>query len=261
MISTDSVQHLIGANAYDPDGNKIGTIGQIYLDNDSGAPEWGTVKTGLFGTRESFVPLRNAELSGDGIGLAYDKELITDAPGIEADQEVSAEEEMELYEYYDLLPDEDSTTDYDRRTTGHDTSGPMTDEAMTRSEERVRVGKESRQTGRARLRKYVVTEQQRIDVPVTHEEVRVEREPITEENRDRAMAGPEISDEEHEIVLTEERATIQKETVPVERVRLDKDQVTEDESVDVDVRQERIDTDVDEGADTRARSRRTGRGR
>jgi uncharacterized protein (TIGR02271 family) len=97
----------------------------------------------------------------------------------------------------------------------------------------------------------VVTEQQQVSVPVTHAEVRVEREPVTEANRDRAMAGPELSDEEHEVVLTEERPVVQKETVPVERVRLGKDQVTEQETVDVDVREERIETDVERGPERR----------
>jgi len=132
---------------------------------------------------------------------------------------------------------------------GYDTSGPTTDDAMTRSREEVRAGTEKVQAGKARLRKYVVTEQQQVTVPVTREEVRVEREPITDANRDAALAGPDLSEEEHEVVLTEERAVIAKETVPVERVRLAKETVTEQESVNVDVREERIETDV-EGTST-----------
>lgn len=111
---------------------------------------------------------------------------------------------------------------------------------MTRSEEQLHVGTEKVQTGRARLRKYVVTEQQNVTVPVTREEVRVEREPITDANVGQAMDGPDISDEEHEVVLTEERPVVQKETVPVERVRLEKDTVTENENISSDVRKEQI---------------------
>jgi uncharacterized protein (TIGR02271 family) len=123
---------------------------------------------------------------------------------------------------------------------------------MTRSEERVRAGTEKVEAGRARLRKYVVTEQQQVTVPVSREEVRVEREPITEGNYDKAMDGPALSEEEHEVVLTEERAVVNKETVPVERVRLSKEAVTENQTVSADVRKERIETDLDgDGRDDR----------
>jgi len=111
---------------------------------------------------------------------------------------------------------------------------------MTRSEERLHVGTERVQTGRARLRKYVVTEQQNVTVPVSHEEVRLEREPITDGNVDDALSGPDISEEEHEVVLTEERPVIAKETVPVERVRLGTETVTDTEQVSADVRKEEI---------------------
>ena len=141
--------------------------------------------------------------------------------------------------------------DRDRETVGRDTSGPTTDDAMTRSEERLNVGTERVQTGRARLRKYVTTEQQTVTVPVSREEVRIEREPITEENRGAALSGPELSDEEHEVTLTEERPVVEKETVPVERVRLDKDTVTDQHEVSEDVRKEEI--DVDGGTETTSR--------
>ena len=108
-------------------------------------------------------------------------------------------------------------------TVGHDTSGPTTDDAMTRSEERLNVGTRSEEVGRARLRKYVVTENVTETVPVSREEVRVEREPITDANLGNAMSGPAISEEEHEVTLHAERAVVEKEAVPVERVRLDKD--------------------------------------
>jgi uncharacterized protein (TIGR02271 family) len=121
---------------------------------------------------------------------------------------------------------------------------------MTRSEERVRAGTEKVEAGRARLRKYVVTEQEQVSVPVTREEVRVEREPITDANYDNAMDGPALSEEEHEVVLTEERPVVTTEAVPVERVRLSKEQVQEQQTVSTDVRKEVIDTDVDGGTTT-----------
>jgi uncharacterized protein (TIGR02271 family) len=94
-----------------------------------------------------------------------------------------------------------------------------------------------------RLRKYVTTEQVTKTVPVQREHVRVEREPVTDANRDQAMAGPDISEGEHEVVLTEEEPVVEKRAVPKERVRLAKDTVTDEETVSEDVRKERIDVD------------------
>ena len=85
---------------------------------------------------------------------------------------------------------------------------------MTRSEEQLRVGTETREAGRARLRKHVVTEQQKVTVPVSREEVRVEREPITDANRGDAYDGPAISEEEHEVTLRAERPVVDNEAVP-----------------------------------------------
>jgi uncharacterized protein (TIGR02271 family) len=130
---------------------------------------------------------------------------------------------------------------------GHDTSGPNTDDAMTRSEEQLHVGKETVSTGTARLRKYVVTENITQTVPVSHEEVRIEREPITDANRGEALAGGDITSEEHEVELTEERLVIAKETVPVERVRMAKETITEEQYVDEDIRKEQIESDTGDG--------------
>ncbi|MFJ7750158.1 YsnF/AvaK domain-containing protein [Arthrobacter sp. NPDC097144] len=128
-------------------------------------------------------------------------------------------------------------------TVGRDTSGPTTDDAMTRSEEQLDVGTQSRVSGKARLRKYVVTETVTTQVPVSHEEVRIEREPITDANVDSAMSGPEISEEEHEVTLHAEEPVVNKKTVPVERVRMDTETVTDTESVSEEVRKEKIETD------------------
>ena len=122
---------------------------------------------------------------------------------------------------------------------------------MTRSEEELRVGTRQRESGRVRLRKYVVTEQVTRTVPVQREEVRVEREPITDENRDQALDGPEISEEEHEVVLHEEEPVIEKRTVPKERVRLDTDVVQDEREVSDEVRKEQIETNVPDDAGAR----------
>jgi uncharacterized protein (TIGR02271 family) len=116
---------------------------------------------------------------------------------------------------------------------------------MTRSEEELRVGTREREAGRVRLRKHVVTENVTKTVPVSHEEVRIEREPITDENRGDALDGPAISEEEHEVVLHAEEPVVEKQVVAKERVRLDKDTVRGEEQVSDEVRKERIDTDGD----------------
>src|SRR3712207_652534 len=114
---------------------------------------------------------------------------------------------------------------------------------MTRSEEELRVGTTQRESGRARLRKYVVEDEVTQTVPVRREEVRVEREPITDANAGDAMDGPAISDEEHEVVLQEEQVVVDKQAVPKERVRLDKETYTEEQQVSDTVRKEEIEVD------------------
>lgn len=246
MIDTSSIPRLIGAPVLDRKHAKIGTIGQIYVD-PKGRPVWASVRTGLFGTAQSFVPLESAHAEGDSLEVGFDKDTVKDAPRIEDDGELSRTDEETLYDYYslDYSSMDEPSGDTDVRSTGHDTSGPNTDTAMTRSEERLHVGTEKQQAGTARLRKYVVTENESVTVPVSHEEVRLEREPITESNVGDAMRGGDITEEEHEVTLHKERPVVDKETVPVERVRLDKDTVTEQERVSDEVRKERIDLEGD----------------
>jgi uncharacterized protein (TIGR02271 family) len=262
-IDQSNIDTVIGRSAYGADGQKIGDVGQIYLDDATGKPEWATVRTGLFGTKESFVPVAEAQMTDDGVRVPYDKDAVKDAPRVDAEQgHLSQQEEAELYRHYGLVYSEDRSdsglpaggdgSGRQRGTVGHDTSGAATDDAMTRSEERLEVGTQKREAGRARLRKHVVTEQETVTVPVTREEVTLEREPITEDNVDAATDGPSISEEEHEVVLTEERPVVQKETVPVERVRLGKETVTEQEQVTDEVRKERIEAEgVDENRTSR----------
>ena len=262
MITQDKLRDVLGSTAYDRDGDKIGTVGHVYYDDETDQPKWLTVNTGLFGTSENFVPIQGAELTeGGGINVAYDKATIKDAPNISDDSHLSHEEEERLYRHYSLDygtgdRDRDRNGGYDdnaRTAVGHDTSGPTTDDAMTRSEERLNVGTETREAGRARLRKHVVTEQQQVTVPVSHEEVRVEREPITDANRGDAHDGPAISEEEHEVVLREERPVVDTEAVAVERVKLGTETVTGKETVGGEVRKEEI--EVDDASTTRDQRR------
>jgi uncharacterized protein (TIGR02271 family) len=236
------------------DGEKIGSITEIYEDSATGKPEWALVKSGLFGTRSHFVPLAGASPSGEGIRANVTKDQVKDAPSVEGDGELSEADERRLFEHYGVpYTSQGSTTAQGNpnrgeapsdgeasRGAGHDTSGPNTDEAMTRSEEELRVGTTRRESGRARLRKFVVTEQVQTTVPVQREEVRLEREPITEGNVDDALSGADISEEEHEVVLHEEEPVVEKRVVAKERVRLGTETVTDEREVSEEVRKEQI---------------------
>lgn len=257
MIGTDTLTRVIGSDVYDESGSKIGSASEVYLDDESGRPEWVTVRTGMFGTKETFVPIRDADLTDDGVRVHVSKDKVKDAPRIDADGHLSPQEEQQLYRYYGVggmqaagtemagnrIPGTEMTDAGDAPgTIGHDVSGPTTDDAMTRSEERLDVGTRTEEVGRARLRKYVVTENRTETVPVAREQVRVEREPITDANVGAAMDGPAITEEEHEVTLHAERPVAEKEAVPVERVRLGKETVTDQEQVSAELRKEQIET-------------------
>jgi uncharacterized protein (TIGR02271 family) len=258
MTNTEQFGNLIGCAAVDPEGEKIGKVGQVYVSDATGQPEWVTLNTGLFGNKESFAPLYNSRIDGDQLVLAVSKQLVKDAPqpDLGAEGHLPGDEVEALYQHYAgyLAPEPQAgpgTSDRYQGTdaaVGRGTSGSATDDAMTRSEERLQVGTESVEAGRARLRKYVVTEQVTTTVPVSHEEVRVEREPITDANRDAALSGGDLTEDEHEVLLHAEQPVVQKEAVPVERVRLGKETVTEQQEVSEQVRKEQIDTPDIDGA-------------
>lgn len=254
MTTSQQWENMIGLTATDADGDKVGKVGQVYLDEGTGQPEWVTVSTGMFGTRQSFAPLYGSSVRDDRLVLAVSKELIKDAPAIEDDGRLEEAEVTALYQHYAANLDpagrgraEDAGDDrYAGRHAGTEPGrgGPQgreTDGAMTRSEERLNVGTESVPVGRARLRKYVVTENVTRTVPVSHEEVRLEREPVTDANRDAALSGTDITEAEHEVQLNAERPVVTKETVPVERVRLATESVAGEEQISEEVRKERID--------------------
>ena len=238
----EAIQDWNGRTLLDADGDKVGKISDIYVDGNTGQPEWALVDTGLFGTKSTFVPIAQAWTDGDNVQVPHAKSLIKDAPSVEPDGELSDTEEDELYRHYGLSGAGTEVSD----AVGRDVSGPTTDSAMTRSEEQLEVGTRTREAGRARLRKYVVTENVTTTVPVQREEVRVEREPITEANVDAAMSGGDITEEEHEVTLHEEEAVVGKRVVPKERVRLDTDTVTDEAAVSEQVRKEVIEADTPE---------------
>ncbi|MGB3955070.1 MAG: PRC and DUF2382 domain-containing protein [Brooklawnia sp.] len=289
MISTESITRLStgGGDVLDSTGDKIGSIAQLYVDDRSTQPSWVTVRTGLFGMRESFVPLDDATEDGINIRVPYTKDQVKDAPNIDADEHLSPEEEQRLYRHYGLsaggtgevagqtsplagqtersvgqtgplagqtersVGQTDPLGGRPGQVTGEQAGyaadvEPRADEGLVRSEERLNVGTEQEEVGRARLRKYVVTENVQTTVPVTREEVRVEREPITSAEAADVRGGVDLGQAEQEVVLRAERPVVETETVPVEKVRLEKDTVTEDQTVTGQVRKEQVEAERDE---------------
>jgi uncharacterized protein (TIGR02271 family) len=254
--SIDEVLQWRGQTMVGAGDEKIGKIEEIYLDTDTERPEWALVNTGLFGTASSFVPIADATAAGGSVRVPFEKARVKDAPKHEGGGDLSQQEEAALYAHYGMgytesrsdsgLPASEgvATGGADRtpsdEAVGRDVSGPETDGAMTRSEEELRVGTTTRETGRARLRKYIVTEDVTTTFPVEREEVRIEREPITDANRDAATSGADLSEEEHEVVLHEEEVVVDKRVVPKERVRLDKDVTTAERQVSEGVRKEQV---------------------
>lgn len=116
-MTTVNVQELIGRTAIDSNGDKIGKIEQIYLDNETGQPNWVALATGVLGRRHNFAPMHNAHASGEDIVLGVTKEKVGDAPVIEDDGHLDRHQEETLYEYY-------SGYTGDRYTTQAQTSDP-----------------------------------------------------------------------------------------------------------------------------------------
>jgi stress response protein YsnF len=245
MLNETQIRDIVGATAYGSDGEKIGKVGQLFLDDQTGQPEFVTINTGFFGSNESFVPVADAQLSDGRLTVPYSKDRVKDAPNVEAESgHLDPAEEERLYTYYGRASVPASNAG-DDATVGRDVSGPETDSAMTRTEERLEVGTASHETGRARLRKYVTTETETHTVPVRKERAVIETEPITSENIDQATSGADISEEEHEVVLHEERPVVATVAEPVERVRLNTETTTEQEQVQGEVRKEHIEAEGD----------------
>lgn len=235
MLTTTDLRDVIGSTLFGADEQKIGTVADIYMDDETHEPEWLLVSTGWFGSRQSFVPMSAAQRRGEDIMVPYAKEEVKGAPTAEADGHLDPDEEATLYRHYNMQ----GNAGIGREGREQPRAG-RSDDAMTRSEEEVRVGTTMQETGRPRLRKWIETERVTETVPVSREEVRVVREPITGENVDRATSGPDLTENVHETVLHEERPVVAKETVPKERIRLEKQTVTEERTVEADVRKERI---------------------
>ncbi len=224
MIEASKLRELVGMTVLGRSGVRIGKVGQVYESVD-GEGTFAAVRTGLFGSYASFVPLADAQLHGDDVHVPYPKELVDGAPRVPDSEMLGPDEEDRLFRHYGLAapapyPAEDPGT-------------------MTRSEERLHVGTERVETGRARLRKYVVTETITESVAVSHEELRVVREPLTP-GAPGVPLVESLSEEVHEIVLSAERPVVQREVVAVERISLSTETVEGEETVTEQVRKEQV---------------------
>jgi stress response protein YsnF len=210
----DTVLDWRGRMVVDESGRKIGKFDELYLDEETSRPEWAAVNTGLLGLRKSLVPLAEAELAGEDVKVPFDLEHVKAAPNVDADDQLSQQEEARLYQHYGLdysqsesetgLPEGDTGADPARRdvpsepasggapgsgatiepdasgskAAGRQGKGDAEGHEVIRSEEELEVGTEVRPRERVRLKKYLVTEHVTKTVPVKREEVRLEREPV-----------------------------------------------------------------------------------
>jgi uncharacterized protein (TIGR02271 family) len=219
-----------GAPVFDSSGDKIGSVEEIFYDGQSTRPEWIGIGTGFFGTKRVLVPVEGANLQGDGICVAYDKDKVKESPDLDGD-EISSQTEQELYRYYGLA---------EPRTSDRATGG--TEQSVTRSEEELQVGKEREQAGSVRLRKWVETEPVSLDVELRRETARVVRQSINEPvGRDTDA----FQEEAVEVPLTAERAVTSKQTVAKERVGVQKGVETQTETVKDELRKEHVEVEGD----------------
>ena len=300
-----NIKDLFNATAYDKDGEKLGDVNEVFVDDQSGQPTFVEVNHGLFGMNSSLVPLRGHDFSGDDLKLGFSKDRIKDAPDFDSDKPLTPEAQSDIFKHYgldnarDVTDYKDSNLDSKRdvqagadkdhnltagagagagiagagvagaHADGNKPDTHTTDAAATerkagvaddaaaartnndgeliRSEEQLNVNKERVATGEARLRKYVVTDTESVEVPVEREEVRVERTPINAEDAKNYNGSISGDSEEASVTLHEERVNVNKETVPVEKINLKKDTVRDTETHTEELRKEQIDTDGVDG--------------
>ncbi|MGO9140112.1 MAG: YsnF/AvaK domain-containing protein [Streptosporangiaceae bacterium] len=283
---TMQAEQLMGARVTGADGKVVGTVELVFNDDVDGTPAWARVRSGKAGR---FVPLRGSRVTPDGLAVPFDSQKIISGPEIAADRHMSAAQAEQLSRYYGLIvpaqggPDSDTAAGTDKagsdkagsdkaggdkagrtgtdmaagtRTdtaagTGSGMGGPADTDWLIRSEERVDLGKEMRESGRVRLHKYVDVEPVEQAVHVYHEEYEIERTPITPADQ----VSSEIGEGQQEIILHEEQVFMRKEAVPVERVRLVTRRVAEDRTVRDEIRKERIELE-DQDAGIRAGAQR-----
>ena len=264
-MDRNMLDQLQNASVYATDGDKIGSVGQVYLDDVTNEPTFVTVKTGLFGANETFIPLQQAQTTADGITVPYEKAFVKDAPNVDADGSLTPQEEQRIYEYYSMeytateghvedRRDVDTTAgvvgdrdvvDTDRDVVDTDRREVNDADGVVVRDEHLNVGTERKASGRVRLRKQSYTTTETVEVPVTREEVVVERESVDPNSAEarRADADGEVS------VTTFEETPVVEKTVEAEKVSLGKRQIQETETVSEELRHEDVKIDGDTTTD------------
>jgi uncharacterized protein (TIGR02271 family) len=234
MTHAQNPEAYLGRNAIDTAGEKIGKVDQVYVNDSTGAPDWITVKTGMFG-HDRFAPLHGSSFTGEDLVLPYGKDVVKDSPEVADTEHLDADESDALYAYYQQYLGQGGGYETGHaQTTGN---GGNSEGYLTRSEEQLKVGTEQVAAGRAGIRKFVVTEQQTVNVPVSHDEVRVVREPMTPGD---SVDGATIGEDSIEVGLMQDKVVVDKDVVGVEKVHLATEKVTDQQAVTEQVRKEQI---------------------
>jgi sporulation protein YlmC with PRC-barrel domain len=149
-LNIDDPSHLQGATVIGDDGQKLGNVDGVYYDNATDRPEWVAVRSGLFGTRVTLVPLRRADDTGHELHVPFDRIQLKNAPHHDPGRELSSSAEADLYRYYGLdYADADDSVETDEFAIDLD-DPPAPEDGLP--------------AGPARLRKVVVTEHQDMTV-------------------------------------------------------------------------------------------------
>jgi stress response protein YsnF len=258
MLGEREVSAAVGGTAYGANGDKLGTVEHFFVDDRTGAPTWVAVTTGLFGTRHSIAPAADATFTDGRLQLPVTAEALTSAPSLSGDHLSPAEEDA-LRQHYAASaapvtqPEETAMQGTAQNTAQETVPVPRTDGGMTRSEEQLRVTTERVATTRARIVKYVVTENVTITVPVRREEIRIEQVPLdaADDLPEESLVPSEPADGTttpggglpEVIVLHTERPVVTVEVVPLERVRLRTEVVHGTETITEQVQREQIAVD------------------
>jgi uncharacterized protein (TIGR02271 family) len=224
---------------YDPNGEKIGKVDDLFVDEND-QPEYLGVKMGFLGTKSTLIPweIASANEEQHRIEVSVEKDRAKDGPTFDDDEDITPEYENEVRSYYGLQSLEAS-----EEGGGYGEYYDESDEdelRVQRTEEELRAGTREREAGGLNVRKRVRTDREQIRVPKRREEVHVERVPV-EEGREASEA--EIGEDEVSVPVTEEEVVTEKQPVAKEEIRVRKDAVEEEEVVEEDVRREEVDVD------------------
>lgn len=260
MNSSQDPAQIFGYEVHDSAGNKIGKVDNVWVDDATNELEFVGVKTGWLMGKTHVIPVANAQISDGTIQVPFDEERIKSAPSFSGDEELTQEQEDEIYGYYgegrsteespsgmpatggaDFTSDDAdaSSNDFAAANTASSNYDSNADQGMTLHEERLEVGKRQVDSGQVRLRKVVHTEHQEVPVDLRREEVQIERVPASDTSGD----GTAFQDQEISVPRTREEAVVGTQSRVTEQVRLNKTVSTDTENVGGDVRREEVETD------------------